>query len=400
MRPDTIIVRLGELTLKGKNRNRFEKAVLDRINEQLMAYPNLSIKHEFGRLYIALHDIPAAEITAKLERVFGLTSFSPAKRVEMDLTLIQETALAWMNSLPVKPASFRVSAKRANKAFPHDSMQIGRMVGGYVLNAIEGLTVDVHRPDVELRVDIRQEDAYVFTEVIPGTGGYPVGSNGKAMLLLSGGIDSPVAGWLSMRRGLEIEAVHFHSYPYTSERAKQKVLDLAKALSEYSGSIKVHLVSFTDIQTRLHQDGDEKLLVTLMKRAMLRIAERIAEKRGANGLITGESLGQVASQTLASLHAIGSVAELPVLRPLVMMDKTEIIQIAEKIGTFRISIQPYEDCCTLFLPKSPSTKPNLRVLEKLEKQMDWLEDALDEAVRGSELVNVQWGASQEFDTYF
>lgn len=400
MKPDTVIVRMGELTLKGKNRNRFEQAVLDRINEQLSAYPSLSIKHEYGRLYIKLNETPVSEVTSRLERVFGLSSFSPAKRVNLDLDAIREAALAWMNGMGRKPATFKVSAKRANKTFPYDSQEVGRLVGEYVLERTEGLRVDVHRPEVELRIDIRFTDAYIFSEMIPGTGGYPVGSNGRALVLLSGGIDSPVAAWLSLRRGLELEAVHFHSYPYTSERAKQKVVELARALSEYSGKIKLHLVPFTDIQTRLHREGKDKLLVTLMKRAMMRIAERIAAKRHAYALITGESLGQVASQTLSSLHAIGSVAELPVLRPLIMMDKAEIIRIAQKIGTYDISIQPYEDCCTLFLPKSPSTNPNVRIIERLEKQMEWLEEAMNRAVDGTETVTVEWGAKREIDMYF
>jgi thiamine biosynthesis protein ThiI len=276
-----------------------------------------------------------------------------------------------------------VSVKRANKDFPYDSLQVGYWVGGYILQAMEGLTVDVKQPDLVLRVDIRPNAAYIFTEVIEGAGGYPIGSNGKAILMLSGGIDSPVAGWMAMRQGLEIEAVHFHSIPYTSERAKQKVIELAERLALYSGKLKLHLVSFAAIQTRLQSEGQANLLITLMRRSMFRITEKLALQQKALGIITGDSLGQVASQTLSSLHTIGQEVNLPILRPLIMSDKPAIIRKAKQIGTFEISIMPYDDCCTLFIPKTPSTNPNLKVVQRLEKKMSWLDefeaDALVEA---------------------
>jgi thiamine biosynthesis protein ThiI len=296
---------------------------------------------------------------------------------------MQTQGLAWMQSLALVPQTFKVSVKRANKDFPYDSLQVGYWVGGYILRAMDGLTVDVKQPDLVLRVDIRPKVAYIFTEVIEGAGGYPLGSNGKAILMLSGGIDSPVAGWMAMRQGLEIEAVHFHSIPYTSERAKQKVIELAERLALYSGKLKLHLVSFAAIQTRLQSEGQANLLITLMRRSMFRITEKLALQQKALGIITGDSLGQVASQTLSSLHTIGQEVNLPILRPLIMSDKPAIIRKAKQIGTFEISIMPYDDCCTLFIPKTPSTNPNLKVVQRLEKKMSWLDefeaDALVEA---------------------
>jgi thiamine biosynthesis protein ThiI len=298
---------------------------------------------------------------------------------------MQTQGLAWMQSLALAPQTFKVSVKRANKDFPYDSLQVSYWVGGYILQAMDGLTVNVKQPDLVLRVDIRPNVAYIFTEIIEGAGGYPIGSNGKAILMLSGGIDSPVAGWMAMRQGLEIEAVHFHSIPYTSERAKQKVIELAERLALYGGKLKLHLVSFAAIQTRLQSEGQANLLITLMRRSMLRISEKLAVQQKALGIITGDSLGQVASQTLSSIHTIGQVVNLPILRPHVMSDKSSIIRKAQQIGTFEISIMPYEDCCTLFIPKTPSTNPNLKVVHRLEKKMSWLQDFEDEALKQAEL---------------
>ncbi|MFM9329739.1 tRNA uracil 4-sulfurtransferase ThiI [Paenibacillus mesotrionivorans] len=403
MNPNTVIVRLGELTLKGRNRHRFEKRVLQQLQPLREQYPNTGISLEFGRIHIDLQETPYEAAAEVLDKIFGLASYSPAHRVSLELEDIREKALELMRELesPEGKRTFKVAAKRSNKKYPHDSMALMQLVGGHILRHTQGWLVDVHHPEVTLWVDIRDKEAFVFTDIVPGSGGYPLGTNGKGMLLLSGGIDSPVAGWLSMRMGLEIEAVHFHSYPYTSERAKRKVEDLARELARYSGTLKLHMVPFTDIQVKLKEQGRENLLVICMKRAMLRIAEQLAERRSAKALITGESLGQVASQTLASLDVIGRAAQIPVLRPLITMDKGEIVKVSEKIGTFPISIQPYEDCCTLFLPKSPSTNPSIRTVEKVEAMIPGLDELIRLAVEGTETQVIEAGQSaRELDELF
>jgi tRNA uracil 4-sulfurtransferase len=374
MKPEVIIVRLGELILKGRNRHVFEKNIQKQLQTLLASYTNITIKSEFSRFYIELNGESDEGVIEALKPVFGIHSFSPAVKAEVELPSMQAQGLAWMQSLALAPQTFKVSVKRANKDFPYDSLQVSYWVGGYILQAMEGFTVNVKQPDLVLRVDIRPTVVYIFTEVIEGAGGYPIGSNGKAILMLSGGIDSPVAGWMAMRQGLEIEAVHFHSIPYTSERAKQKVIELAERLALYGGKLKLHLISFAAIQTRLQNEGQANLLITLMRRSMLRITEKLAVQQKALGIITGDSLGQVASQTLSSLHTIGQEVNLPILRPLIMLDKSSIIRKAHQIGTFEISIMPYEDCCTLFIPKTPSTNPNLKVVQRLEKKMSWLEE--------------------------
>jgi thiamine biosynthesis protein ThiI len=374
MKPEVIIVRLGELTLKGRNRHIFEKNIHKQMQTLLVSYTNVTIKSEFARFYIELNGESDEGVIEALKPIFGIHSFSPAVKADVELQSMQTQGLAWMQSLALVPQSFKVSVKRANKDFPYDSLQVSYWVGGYILQAMDGLTVDVKQPDLVLRVDIRLNVAYIFTEMIEGAGGYPIGSNGKAILMLSGGIDSPVAGWMAMRQGLEIEAVHFHSIPYTSERAKQKVIELAERLALYGGKLKLHLVSFAAIQTRLQSEVQANLLITLMRRSMLRITEKLAAQQKALGIITGDSLGQVASQTLSSLHTIGQEVNLPIMRPLIMSDKSSIIRKAQQIGTFEISILPYEDCCTLFIPKTPSTNPNLKVVQRLEKKMTWLEE--------------------------
>jgi tRNA uracil 4-sulfurtransferase len=403
MKPDVVIVRLGELTLKGRNRHRFEKRVLQQLQPLRLQYPGVMLTLEFGRIHIELNEAPYEAAADILNKIFGLASYSPAIRTSLELEEIKAKALELMLELEPPEGGmgiFKVIAKRSNKKYPHDSMELLKLVGGHVLRHTERWRVDVHHPEVSLWVDIRDKEAFVFTDIVSGTGGYPLGTNGKALLLLSGGIDSPVAGWLSMRMGLEIEAVHFHSYPYTSERAKRKVEDLARELSRYSGSLKVHMVPFTDIQVKLKDEGRENLLVICMKRAMLRIAERLAVKRKAGALITGESLGQVASQTLSSIDVIGRTAAIPVIRPLITMDKGEIIKVAEKIGTFDISIQPYEDCCTLFLPKSPTTNPGMRAVEKVEHHIAGLEQLIELAVEKTETTVVGLTVAQETDDLF
>lgn len=384
---DQIVLRYGDLLMKGRNRNQFEKKMQNQVKNALRPFPGITFWKTYGRLYVKLNGQPYEPIADRLKDLFGLQSLSPVISAQSELESIRAAAMTLMNSLKQPPRTFKVSVKRAWKGFPHQSQEMNHLVGAHILRAFPELKVDVRNPEVELRVDIQEEATYLFCEVIPAGGGFPFGSNGKAMLLLSGGIDSPVAGWMALRKGLELEAVHFHSYPFTSEQAKEKVIELAKRLSYYSGApIKLHLVPFTDIQTSFAQQGQDNLIITLMRRAMLRITEGLALKNGALGIVTGESLGQVASQTLPSMNVIGRATDLPLIKPLIMMDKAEIITIAQRIGTYETSILPYEDCCTLFLPKSPSTNPNLHIVERIETGHPSLSEMIETAINNTELV--------------
>jgi len=394
------MVRMGEQTLKGRNRHRFERAVLAHLNWRFEQFSRIRLEASYGRLYIHLNGESYEDIADQLSRTFGIFSFSPVSRCELSLEAIRETALQLMNSLKIKPTSFKVSVRRVNKNFPYDSQVMNNLVGGYILQAMDSLEVNVHSPEVELRIEIREQHAYIFCEVVPGLGGYPIGTNGKAIVMLSGGIDSPVAGWLALKQGLDLEAIHFHSFPYTSERAQQKVTELAQQLSIYTQEIILHMVPFSDIQIRLKELGNETLLITLMRRAMLRISSELGQRRACKAIITGDSLGQVASQTLPSMTVIDQAAGIPILRPLIMMDKKEIVSKARMIGTFPISIQPYEDCCTLFVPKSPSTNPNPSVIDRLEQQAAWLEDSINEAINNTVSVTINERMTRESDSYF
>lgn len=401
MNYDMLLLRFGEFTLKGRNRGRFERAAVSQVKALLQSYPKAELSHEFGRLYVVLNGEPYEQMIATLQRVFGITSISPVKVAPLNIEEIAATATGLIQELaPAEGTTFKVHARRVWKDFPHSSQEMNHLIGSPVLQAFPALKVDVRHPELELRVEVRQQGAYVFSEVIPAAGGFPYGTNGKAMLLLSGGIDSPVAAWSSMRRGLEVECVHFYSYPYTSELAKEKVIDLAKVLAGYSGRIKLHLVPFTEIQTSFTRTGQDNMIITLMRRSMLRIATKLAERAGALAIVTGDSLGQVASQTLSSMNVIGRATELPLLRPLVMMDKNEIIDIAQKIGTYELSILPYEDCCTLFVPKSPTTNPNLGVVERVEASLQELPAMIDQAVEATETLVLEangkvWGRKEE-----
>lgn len=380
--------------LKGKNRARFEKTIITQVRSLLKPYPGASLRKEFGRLYVDLGGESHTELIAVLKRVFGVMSISPVKVTPSELDAIVETAVAFMDEREsefTEDTTFKVNSRRVWKGFPNSSHEMNHLVGSPILRKFQQLSVDVRQPDIELRVEIRDQGTYIFSEVIPAVGGFPLGTNGKAMLLLSGGIDSPVAAWSSMRRGLEVECVHFYSYPFTSQRAKEKVIDLARALADHAGTIKLHLVPFTEIQTAFTQLGQDNLIITLMRRSMLRIATKLAERERALALITGDSLGQVASQTLPSMNVIGRATDLPLLRPLVMMDKQEIITLSKQIGTYDISILPYEDCCTLFVPKSPSTNPNLRIVDKIESTMGQLSEWVDQAVAQTETIILHAG---------
>lgn len=350
-----LLLRYGEIGLKGSNRSTFEKRLVKNICQAVADLPPRKVSCSFGRIYVELEG-DAEAVVERLKRVFGLVSMSPAMAVPLNLEAIQEAALKVLQNGPLV-STFKVETRRPNKRFPLQSPEINREVGHYLLTKNPGLKVDVHSPARVISIEVRDHEAYVFGEVYKGPGGLPVGVTGQGLLLLSGGIDSPVAGWLGMKRGLKIVALHFYSYPFTGERSKEKVLDLCRVLASYGAEIKLYIAPFTDIQREIRRQCHEELYVTIMRRMMFRIAEKIAARDRILALLTGESLGQVASQTLYSMHVINEVVDLPVLRPLITMDKTEIIELARQIGTFDISIRPYEDCCTLFVPRHPSIRP-------------------------------------------
>lgn len=391
-----ILIRYGEIGLKGKNQRDFIKQLVKNIKRSVKSNlgKDAQINIERGRLFLKLNGDDPEIYYPSLNRVFGVLSYSPVRKVNLDLETIKASALEEFQSLP-KPQSFRVTASRSNKRFPMKSPELQKTIGSHIYNNITDLKVNLHQPDVEVFLEIRDEGAYIYSKKLSGLGGMPVGTGGKAMLLLSGGIDSPVAGWLTIKRGIVVEAIHFHSYPYTSERSKEKVLDLAKVLAQYTGQINVHIVPFTKIQEEISKNCYESLWITIMRRFMFRIAEKIAHNRKALALVTGESLGQVASQTIDSMYAINHVINTPVLRPLVTMDKEEIMTIAKKIDTYDISIRPYEDCCTVFLPKEPKTKPKVEACEKGEARLN-IDELVNEAVENTEIIAVYRDRKDEY----
>jgi thiamine biosynthesis protein ThiI len=383
-----ILVRYGEILLKGLNRPVFERKLIDNIKKAINPLGKVGVFKSQARIYVEpqSEDYDFDEAISLLTKVFGIVSVSPVWKIESNYEVIKENSLIMVKDLLDRKGykTFKVETKRGNKSFPMDSPEISRELGGYILENFPELSVDVKKPEFTFYVEVR-EFVYIYSEIIPGVCGMPIGSNGKAMLLLSGGIDSPVAGWMIGKRGVEIEAVHFYSYPYTSERAKEKVIDLAKILTKFCNKIKLHIVPFTDIQLEINEKCPQDELTIIMRRVMMTIAERIAEKVGALALVTGESVGQVASQTIQSLYVTNSVVKMPVFRPLIGMDKNEVIDIARKIGTFETSILPYEDCCTVFVAKHPNTKP---VLEKIlfSEQKANLEELIDKAIENTEVL--------------
>ncbi|SDW09812.1 thiamine biosynthesis protein ThiI [Marininema mesophilum] len=398
---DLILVRYGELALKGKNRKDFENRLLQNMRNKLDGFSGVKVKKTFGRVFVEPGDNPVEPIIQGLTEVFGIVGISLARCVESDLESIKKAAVQLVRDQDPIPRTFKVVARRAQKNFPHRSSEINRIIGGEVLRNVEGIRVDVHQPDLELRIEVRGEETYLYGQDIPGVGGLPVGSSGRVMLLLSGGIDSPVAAYLALKRGATLEAIHFHSYPFTSERAKQKVVDLAQELTRYAGNVSLHVVPFTEIQTQIRSKCKDSYMITIMRRMMVRIAEETAKRQKALALVTGESLGQVASQTLESMHVINHVAQVPVLRPLIGMDKQDIMTISKEIGTYETSILPYEDCCTVFQPKSPVTRPRLDVCEEMEKGLD-VEALVGEAVDGIETIRLTPKQQEEgeFSSYF
>lgn len=398
MNVNCILLRYGELSVKGKNKKDFEERLVRNIRQKLERFEGIKVSRHFGRLFVDLNGNPADLIVEELKDVFGLVGFSPAMRVATDLEVIKKATLQLLQSQGEAVKTFKVECKRADKRFPTGSQEMNRLLGGYLLANSES-KVDVRKPDLYVHVEIRSmQDTYIFGNDIAGAGGLPVGTSGRVLLLLSGGIDSPVAGYLALKRGVELHAIHFHSYPYTSDRAKQKVIDLAKQLTRFGGKIRLHVVPFTEIQTEINKHCYESYTITIMRRFMLRIAEAVAKKNKALALVTGESLGQVASQTLQSMTAINAVTNMPILRPVIGWDKTEIIDISKKIDTYETSILPYEDCCTIFTPKAPKTRPDVEVCEYLETKLN-VEQLVQEAVDGVEMMDFSPQSEEEFSFF-
>lgn len=386
MNYEHILIRYGELALKGKNKKIFLQQLQHHIQHKLKQYPAIKVRQTQGRMFILLNGEDPKPILEICKRIFGISSMSVAIKVENMEDQIEEAALYALQQTR-DARTFKVVSRRVDKTFPIPSQELNQKLGGHLLRNTEGITVDVHNPDVEINVEIRNEATYITSEVIGGLGGLPVGSSERTLLLLSGGIDSPVAGYLAMKRGVELEAIHFHSPPYTSERAKQKVLDLAQKLTVYGKTIRVHLVPFTKLQQAIYKEIPDGYAMTVMRRMMMRISEQVCRDRGILSITTGESLGQVASQTMESMHAINAVTNMPVIRPLVTMDKSEIIRISEQVDMYDISIRPYEDCCTIFTPKAPKTKPKLDRVEYVEQQFDFT-PYIEEAITNIEEVKI------------
>lgn len=371
MKPDHILVRFGELTTKGKNRKLFIRKLLKNTKEILHDYPTLEYELTYDRLYIYLNEEDAQEVTDKIKTIFGIHNFSLCYKVEHDLEKAKEVVTYIIDH--DEGNTFKIDTKRHDKSYPKNSIEMNKEIAGYVFHhTTKDLSVDVHNPDILVRVEYRKDAIYIMDNMIPGAGGYPVGIGGEALLMLSGGIDSPVAGYLTMKRGVDLECIHYASPPYTNEMAREKVLDLVNVLKDYThGYIKVHIVPFTDLQLSVYDHCDESYAMTVMRRMMYRIAEGVAKKNDCLAIVNGESIGQVASQTLESMNTINQVITTPVIRPVACMDKLETIKIAEKIGTYDISIRPYEDCCTIFTPHNPATKPKAYKAKGFEDEWDF-----------------------------
>lgn len=393
MRFHTFLLKYGEIGIKGKNRYLFEDALVRQVRRALKEVEGeFEVFKKQARIYVDCGGEYDYEDTVEhLKKVFGLVGICPVLRLsDKGFEELKKDVVAYMDEMyEDKSFTFKVESRRSKKTYPKNSMEISRDLGEAILEAFPEIRVDVHRPDVMVNIEVREE-VYVYSQIIPGAGGMPVGTNGKAMLLLSGGIDSPVAGYMISKRGVGIEATYFHAPPYTSERAKQKVVELAGKVAEYSGPIRLHVVNFTDIQLYIYDQCPHDELTIIMRRYMMRIAEHFAEKDGCLGLITGESIGQVASQTMQSLAATNDVCTLPVYRPLIGFDKQEIVDVAERIDTYETSIQPFEDCCTIFVAKHPVTKPNVDVIRRSEEKLAEKIDALvEEAVKTAEVIKIK-----------
>jgi thiamine biosynthesis protein ThiI len=386
------LLKMGEIVLKGLNRSTFEGKLHSNLNRRLKPYGRFKIRLLQSTVYVEPEneDCDLDGAWEACGRVFGISTRCRSRDCDKDLDAIFQACVDYLGDDIAAAKSFKVESKRADKRFPMTSIQISQEIGGRLAEAYPEVEVDVHNPDYTVYVEVREERAFVHGPSEPGAGGLPIGVGGKTALLLSGGIDSPVAGYMIAKRGVELECVHFFSYPYTSERAKEKVLDLAKIMARYCGRMTVHVVGFTKIQEEIRDKCPEEYFTLIMRRMMMRISEKLAYKLGCMSLTTGESLGQVASQTMQAMLVTNAVCTLPVFRPVVGMDKEEIITIARKIDTMETSILPYEDCCTVFTPRHPKTRPSLSEIEKAEAELD-IETLVNEAVEGTEMVHISCG---------
>ena len=392
MKYQTFLIKYAEIAVKGKNRYIFEDALIHRMRQVLKTVDgDFAVSKTQGRVYVdCKSDYDYDEVIAALQTVFGINAICPVVKIENEgFEKLTQAVLRYVDDeYPDKNRTFKVFARRADKSFPVRSTQMNEELGASILEAYPEMKVDVHKPEIELYVEVR-ENIYIYSKQIPGPGGMPLGTGGKAMLLLSGGIDSPVAGYMVSKRGVKIDAVYFHAPPYTSERAKQKVVDLARKISKYTGTICLHVINFTDIQLAIYEKCPHEQLTIIMRRYMMRIAEQIALENDCLALVTGESIGQVASQTMQSLAVTNEVCTLPVFRPLIGFDKQEIIDVSEKIDTFETSILPYEDCCTIFVAKHPVTKPELKAIKKSEGRLkDCIDELMAKAFETDEVINV------------
>lgn len=380
-----ILIRYGELSTKGRNKNDFINRLRENVRYSFNDLMPLKIRAERDRMFIEIENEERMDtLMERLPEVFGIQSFSPVASCGKDMDEIKALAIQIMELYQNQDITFKVEVRRTDKNFPLDSHAIQREIGGTVLRKYQNLSVNVKKPDVELRIEVRLDAVYMMAQVIPGAGGMPVGSNGKSLLMLSGGIDSPVAGYLMMKRGVRLEAIHFYSPPYTSQNSLQKVKDLANELTKFGAKIRLHIIPFTELQVLIKESVPENMTMTTTRRMMLRIADKVREEIGALAIVTGESLGQVASQTLESLTAINAVTSTPILRPLIASDKLDIIEIAERIGTYETSILPYEDCCTIFTPASPKTKPKLEKVMHYESFTEF-DEYIERAVKNREV---------------
>ncbi len=387
---EIILVKYGEIILKGGNRPRFEKVLIQNISNSIKNIANVRITIAQATIYIEVEEDDKIDIVCeRLQKVFGIVTIVRARVCKKTVESIEAAALEYCRKDLQPGKKFKVEAKRSDKKFPLNSVQLSMEVGGFLDDAVPGMIVDVHNPEVTVQIEVRDREAFVYCREnrIKGQGGMPIGTGGKATLLLSGGIDSPVAGHMIAKRGIEIDAVNFFSFPYTSERAKEKVIELASILAQYTSKINLYIVPFTEIQLAIRDNCPEEHMTLIMRRFMMKLSERIAEKHKSQALITGESAGQVASQTLAALNVTNSVVKMPVLRPLIGMDKTEIIERSQAINTFETSILPYEDCCTVFTPRHPTTQPKMASIEKSELRLN-VDELIEKALEGVERIEI------------
>lgn len=383
---EVLLLKCGEIVLKGLNRKTFEDKLVNNIKRRLKHVAPCEVNMRQSVIYVWIEEESGADaIMEAVKKIFGIALICRAAVCDKTLEAMQETAETYLADRIAEAKSFKVETKRGDKRFPMTSIQVSQEVGGNLADKYENLKPDMHTPELTIHLEIRDQHAFVHAGPEPGAGGMPVGTNGRAAMLLSGGIDSPVAGYMMSKRGLELVAIHFFSYPYTSERAKEKVIELAEIMTAYTGRMPLLVVPFTKIQEAIRDNCHEELFTLIMRRFMMRIAEKLAVREGCGGLITGESLGQVASQTMPAMAVTGAVCSLPVFRPVIGMDKEEIVQIARKIGTFETSILPYEDCCTVFTPKHPNTKPKMPKILEAESHLD-VDALVEEAVSGTEVI--------------